>query len=49
MCCVVTTIVPSAPIPTANCFSDESHEAGLTDLVIRFVSVGVSASLPETP
>jgi len=34
MCCVVKMIVPSAPIPTAICFSHESHEAGLTDLVI---------------
>ena len=28
---VVKTIVPSAPIPNANCFN---HEAGLTDVAI---------------
>ena len=30
-------------------FSHESHEAGLTDFVIQFASVGVNASPAETP
>jgi hypothetical protein len=42
-------MVPTAPAATAICFSHESHEAGLTDFVILFASIGVSASVPETP